>query len=144
MKKTLFIICLLISTSLFAQDDWGDVNKNKVILKELPPVWPGCASSSASKVDACFKQKLAMHIAKNFRYPAEEYKKNVQGKVTVVFSINKEGLPEIKNISGGNAGLQAEAKRNIMSIPKMEKPGMLAGKPRAIEYTVPINFKTGK
>ena len=143
MKKTLFILSLLISTSLVAQD-WGTVDKNKVTLKEIAPVWPGCQSSSVAKTDACFRKMLAKHIGKNFKYPAEEYKKNIQGKVIVTFIINIQGLPEIKKMSGGNAGLQAEAKRNIMSIPKMAKPGMLGGKPRAIEYTVPITFKTGK
>lgn len=143
MKKTLFILSLLISTSLVAQD-WGTVDKNNVTLKEIAPVWPGCESSSVVKTDACFRKKLATHIQKNYKYPAEEYKKNIQGKVIVTFVINTEGLPEIKKVTGGNAGLQAEVKRNIMLIPKMSKPGMLAGKPRAIEYTVPITFKTGK
>ncbi len=128
---------------MFSQEDWGDVQKNKVTLKEVPPIWPGC-ESQGSNIDACFKQKLAQHIAKNFRYPAEEYKKNIQGRVVVVFVINEQGLPVIKDVSGGNEGLQKEAKRNIMAMPKMVKPGMLAGKPRELQYTVPITFKTGK
>jgi protein TonB len=144
MKQALFIICLLITTGLFAQEEWGGVDKNTITMKEVAPVWPGCESGSVEQRDNCFNQKLANHIAKNFKYPAEEYKKNVQGRVVVEFIVNEKGLIEIKNISGGNAGLQAEAKRNIMSIPKMAKPGMLAGKPRAIQYTVPITFKTGK
>ena len=37
------------------------------------------------------------------------------------------------------AYLQEEAKRNILQIPEM-KPGMLGGKPRAIQYKVPFNF----
>ena len=32
----------------------------------------------------------------------------------------------------------------LVSLVEMAKPGMFAGKPRAIEYTVPITFKTGK
>tara|TARA_R110002124_G_scaffold287364_1_gene474009 strand:+ start:42686 stop:43117 length:432 start_codon:yes stop_codon:yes gene_type:complete len=143
MKKTIFILSLLISTTLFAQEEWGNVNKNVVTMKEIAPVWPGCESNSTSKRDACFDQKLAQHIAKNFKYPAEEYKKNVQGRVVVEFYINEKGMVDIKKVSGGSPGLQAEAKRNIMAIPKM-KPGMMGGKPRAIKYTVPFNFKTGK
>lgn len=127
----------------FAQE-WGTVDKNKVTMKEIAPVWPGCEKGSAAQRDNCFNTQLATHIAKNFKYPAEEYKKNIQGRVVVTFVINEQGLIDIKSVTGGNAGLQAEAKRNIMSIPKMAKPGMLAGKPRAIQYTVPITFKTGK
>jgi protein TonB len=133
----------MVASTSVAQE-WGTVNKNKVTMREVAPVWPGCEKGNAAQRDNCFNTQLATHIAKNFRYPAEEYKKNIQGKVVVTFVVNTEGVIEIKNITGGNAGLQAEAKRNIMSMPKMAKPGMLAGKPKAIEYTVPITFKTGK
>ena len=143
MKRLVLLLCLLVSAVGFSQE-WGTVDKNKVTLKEVAPIWPGCESNSASKRDNCFNHQLATHIAKNFKYPAEEYKKNIQGRVVVTFVVNTKGVIEIKKITGGNSGLQAEAKRNIMSIPKMAKPGMLAGKPRAIEYTVPITFKTGK
>jgi protein TonB len=143
MKKTIFILSLLISTTLFAQEEWGDVEKNVLTMKELAPIWPGC-SGNADQRNACFKQKLAQHIAKNFKYPAAEYKNNVEGKVVVNFIINEQGLPEIKKVTGGTTALQNEAKRNIMAIPKMTKPGMMGGKPRAINYTVPFTFKTGK
>lgn len=143
MKQLVLILCLLVSAGSFAQE-WGTVDKNKVTLKEVAPIWPGCESDSSAKRDNCFNTQLATHIARNFKYPAEEYKKNIQGRVVVTFIVNTKGMVEIKNITGGNAGLQAEAKRNIMSIPQMAKPGMFAGKPRAIEYTVPITFKTGK
>jgi protein TonB len=112
-------------------------------MNEIAPIWPGCESNSSVKRDACFNQKLTQHIVSNFKYPATEYKNNVQGKVTVDFIINEQGVVEVKNVSGGNKGLQDEAKRNIMAIPKM-KPGMMGGKPRAIKYSVPFTFKTGK
>jgi protein TonB len=143
MKRLLIILCLLAASNGFAQE-WGNVNKNKVTMKEVAPIWPGCEKGNAAQRDNCFNTQLATHIAKNFRYPAAEYKKNIQGRVVVTFVINTEGVIEIKKITGGNEGLQAEAKRNIMSMPKMAKPGMYAGKPKAIEYTVPITFKTGK
>ena len=144
MKHTLLIFALLITTTLVAQEDWGDVNKNKVTLKELAPVWPGCESGNASQRDKCFKQKLATHIAKNFKYPPTAYKKNEQGRVVIEFYIDEKGMVDIKNVTGGTAALQAEAKRNIGLIPKMKKPGMMGGKPRAIKYIVPLTFKTGK
>ena len=64
--------------------------------------------------------------------------------MVVEFYVNEQGTIDIKSISGGSKSLQAEAKRNIATIPKMAKPGMMAGKPRAIKYIVPITFKTGK
>lgn len=143
MKNALIILCLFASASIFAQREWGDVNKNTVTMKEIAPVWPGCESNNVAQRDGCFDQKLTQHIVKNFKYPAKEYKNNIQGRVVVEFVINEKGLVDVKSVTGGSEGLQAEAKRNIMAIPKM-KPGMMAGKPRAIKYTVPFNFKTGK
>lgn len=143
MKYVLFALCLLFSTTIFAQREWGDVQKNKITLKEIAPVWPGCTGTAAER-DNCFNNKLATHIAKNFKYPPQAYKNNDEGKVIVDFIINEQGVVEIKSISGGTKDLQEEARRNIMAIPKMEKPGMMGGKPRAIKFTVPITFKTGK
>jgi TonB family protein len=144
MKNFLIISCILFSTTIFAQQEWGDVSKNNVTLKEIGPVWPGCEKGSAAERDNCFNTQLYAHISKNFKYPPVAYKKNEQGRVIVEFIINEQGLVEVKNVSGGTKELQEEAKRNIMAIPKMAKPGMMGGKPRAIKFTVPFTFKTGK
>ncbi|WP_347373233.1 energy transducer TonB [Aequorivita sp. Q41] len=144
MKNLIFALCILFTSTLFAQKEWGNVNKNKVTLKEISPIWPGCESGNVAQRDACFNQKLATHIAKNFKYPAEAYKKNEEGKVTIEFVVNEKGIVEIDKVYGATKLLQEEAKRNILSIPKMAKPGMMGGKPRAIKMTVNIPFKTGK
>ena len=60
MKNALLVLCILFSTTLFAQEEWGDVKKNVVTLKEIPPVWPGCEEGSAAKRDACFNNMLAL------------------------------------------------------------------------------------
>lgn len=143
MKKIVVLFCLLVSVTLSAQEDWGNVDKNVVTMKEIAPVWPGCESNDTAKTDACFTQRLNEHIQKNFRYPAEAWKNNVQERIVVKFLIDTKGEVEIVSVEGENQMLKDEAKRNILAIPKM-KPGMLAGKPKAIEYTVPFNFKTGK
>ena len=143
MKISLITLCLLISGTLSAQEEWGSLNKNELTLKQIAPIWPGCEAGNSTKRDACFNQMLVKHVGKNFKYPANEYQKNIQGEVVVEFIINAEGMVEIKSTSGGNKGLQEAARKNILLIPKM-KPGMFAGKPTTTEYTVPFNFKTGK
>jgi len=143
MKPTIFILCFLASFSLFAQEEWGDVNKNTVTMKEIAPVWPGCETKKGNQKSACFDDSLIKHIIKNFNYPMAEYKNNVQGKVIVEFFINQDGMVEVQKVSGATKALQDEAKRNILAIPKMT-PGMMGGKFRAIKYTIPFTFKTGK
>lgn len=145
MKKLLILAMILISsTSVFSQEEWGNVKENTLTLKEVAPIWPGCEKVPAKEIDDCFNKNLAAHISKNFKYPADAYKKNEQGKVIVEFVINEKGAVEIKKVTGGTKSLQEEAKRNILSIPKMQKPGMMGGKPKSIQYTVPLTFSTGK
>ena len=79
----------------------------------------------------------------NFTYPTQEYNNNIQGRVVVSFKINTKGFVEIKNVSGGNKGLQEAAKAIILKIPKLT-PGMMGGRPREISMSVPFNFKTNK
>lgn len=139
MKNLLIIACILFSTTIFAQQEWGNVNKNTVTLKEIAPIWPGCETGDAAKRDACFNQKLSAHISKNFKFPAG-YVKKEKIRVIVDFIINEKGIVEVNSVSGGTKELQDEAKRNILAIPQMAKPGMMGGKPRAIKMTVPFSF----
>ena len=144
MRKYIIASLLILVSNVVLAQEWGTVDKNKVTLKEIAPVWAGCEDQSSAGLQKCFTQKLTQHVVKNFKYPADAYKSNTQGRVTVEFIINTEGMVEIKNVSGGAPSLQAEARRNISLIPKMVRPGMYAGKPKAIQYTVPFDFKTGK
>src|SRR5690554_3631605 len=98
MRKYLLILSILFTTSIFAQE-WGDVDKNKVTMSEIGPVWPGCEKGNLSERDNCFNTKLSQHISKNFKYPVEAYKNNEQGRVIVDFVINEKGLVEIKKVS---------------------------------------------
>ena len=147
MKKkfVLAMVLALFSTLAFSQKKWGNVDKNKVTMKEFPPIWPGCEETDGdpAAMNKCFATKLSQHVSKNFKYPAEAYNANIEGQVVVDFKITTEGKVEIISTSGASEVLQAEAKRNILQIPQM-KPGMLGGKPRAIIYEVPFTFKTGK
>ena len=144
MRKYIIASLLILVSNVVLAQEWGTVDKNKVTLKEIAPVWAGCEDQSGAGLQKCFTQKLTQHVVKNFKYPTDAYKSNTQGRVTVEFIINTEGMVEIKNVSGGATSLQAEARRNISLIPKMVRPGMYAGKPKAIQYTVPFDFKTGK
>ena len=144
MKKYIIASLIMLTSNILMAQEWGTVDKNKVTMKEISPVWAGCEGQSGPSLQKCFTQKLTQHVIKNFKYPADAYKSNTQGRVIVEFIINTEGMVEIKKVSGGAPSLQEEARRNISMIPKMVRPGMQAGKPKAIQYTVPFDFKTGK
>lgn len=136
MKKLVLVLFLMISTFSFGQV--AELDGNTVTMRGTPPVWPGCQGTESEK-EACFDHKLALHISKNFDFSNGYTPEDKGSQVLVEFVINEQGMPEIKNVSGGSEALQAEAKRVILLIPKM-KPGMLVSKPTETEYTVPFNF----
>ncbi len=137
MRKFLIILTLLFTATTFAQEGVS-VKGSTMVVKDIAPVWPGCEGSIAKK-KACFKQNLAQHIGKNFRFPKGYNPGSIKEKVVITFMINEKGLPEVLDVKGGTEALQEEAKRNIMSIPEMT-PGQAGGKPKAIKYTVPFTF----
>ncbi|PQB06027.1 hypothetical protein BST85_09280 [Aureitalea marina] len=143
MKRILLILCLFAGCTMMAQKS-GNVSGNTVTMREVPPVWPGCPQEDIQAINACFTKNLIKHVSARFRYPEDALKNNEEGVVTVEFWIKEDGTPEIQSVEGGTKSLQEASRKNILSIPKMEQPGMLNGKPHKIIYTVPFTYKTGK
>ncbi len=118
------------------------VEKIPFSLVEEIPLFEDCQSVSIYQQEKCFKKEIRNHISKNFRYPAESYQKNVQGRVLVQFVIDKTGSVTDLNIRGPYKGelLEKEAERIIRKLPKF-KPGKHNGKNVKVKYGVPISFK---
>lgn len=134
MKKILLIIFLFAGFSSFAQNE---VKGNKVTMKETAPVWKGCEDSADT--GACFNKMLMKHIKENIKYSKNDKGEYIRGKATVSIKVDEEGKVVVNSVEGKSPVLNKEAKRLMESIPPMT-PGMLGGKPRAIKYTIPINF----
>lgn len=153
MIKKIFLLIYFISISAFSQEvetqkksqisnDSLNQNEKSVsfISLESIPIAPGCENISKSEQMNCFNQFLNQHIVKNFRFPEEALKKNIQGRVNVQIIIDKEG--NVTNIkTGGIASpiLKNEAKRIASLLPKFT-PAYQNGKPVAVKYTFPLNF----
>ncbi len=105
---------------------------------EHVPVFPGCENDSDKK--ACFQKMITKHIKKTQRYPEEAQKIGAQGRVNVIFTIQKNG--EIANVrmKGPHASLEKEASRIIGKLPKM-MPGKQRGKPVKVSFSQPIVFR---
>ncbi len=119
----------------------SEISEVPFAIIEDVPVFPGCGELDRKERLTCFQEKLNEHIIKNLKYPKQARKKNIQGKVFVLFVINSEG-----NIEGittkaptGCELLEDEAVRIMGLLPKME-PGKFRGKPVNVKYAQPINF----
>ncbi|MGL5920060.1 MAG: TonB family protein, partial [Bacteroidales bacterium] len=87
---------------------------------------------------------LQQFLRDNVKYPEAEAKKGIQGRVIVVFIINKEGkVTDPTIVRGVDPALDNEALRVINSMP-LWIPGVQRGVPVNVKYTVPVNFRLDK
>ncbi|QCX01307.1 M56 family metallopeptidase [Aggregatimonas sangjinii] len=103
------------------------------------PVFPGCEDSADAR--ACFQESVRKHISKNFNYPKEASDRGIQGRVSIMFLISKDGSISSIAKRGPDKLLEDEAVRIISKLPKM-KPGKNAkGEPVNVPFSIPITFK---
>ena len=125
-----------------------DVDENKrsnnnqiavpfAVVEEVP-IFPGCENALDKK--ACFQEKMISHIKKHFNYPKEAQDLGIQGRVSLIFTIDTDG--SITNIRkrGPHVLLENEAERIINRLPKMQ-PGKQGGKAVKVPFSIPITFK---
>ena len=102
------------------------------------PVFPGCEKEKNKRV--CFQKMMNKHVAKNFRYPEAAQEMGIQGRVNIMFVIQKDGSIGNVQLRGPDKSLEKEAKRIIDKLPKMQ-PGKQRGTPVRVPFSLPINFK---
>ncbi len=105
---------------------------------ENVPVFPGCENATDKR--ACFQKSMQGHIMKNFRYPIEAQEKGIQGRVSAMFVIQKDGTIDNIKMRGPDAFLEKETARIIGLLPKM-KPGKHKGTAVRVPFSIPITFK---
>ena len=102
------------------------------------PVFPGCEGAKDKR--ACFNEMMQKHIVRNFRYPEIAQEMGVQGRVNVMFTIQKDGSIGNVRMRGPDKNLEAEAARIIGKLPKMT-PGKQRGRAVRVPFSIPITFK---
>jgi protein TonB len=118
-------------------DDPIDVEVPFSVIENVP-VFPGCENASDKR--ECFNTMIQKHVSKTFRYPEIAQEMGVQGRVSVMFTIQKDGSIGNVRMRGPDKNLEKEAARIISKLPKM-KPGSQRGNPVRVPFAIPINFK---
>jgi protein TonB len=116
-----------------------DVDIPFAVIEDVP-VFPGCENEPKNKLRDCFNSMMQKHIAKNFRYPEIAQEMGVQGRVNVMFVIQKDGSIGNVRMRGPDKNLEEEAARIIGKLPKMT-PGKQRGRPVRVPFSIPITFK---
>lgn len=114
-----------------------DIDVPFAVIEDVP-VFPGCEKASDKR--ACFNEKMQDHIRKNFRYPEIAQEMGIQGRVSVLFTIQKDGSIGNIRMRGPDRNLEAEAQRIISKLPKMT-PGRQRGRAVRVPFSIPIMFK---
>ncbi len=119
-----------------------DINKefNDVpfaVVDEVP-VFPGCENLADKR--ACFNERIQKHISKNFNYPQEAQDKGIQGRVNVIFTIQKDGSIGNVKMRGPDRLLENEVARIIKRLPKMTA-GQHKGESVDVPFSIPVTFK---
>lgn len=86
-------------------------------------------------------EALLAYLSKNIKYPAVAQENNIQGRVIINFTVNKDGSivdPEVKKSL--DPSCDKEAMRVIKAMPKWT-PGRQRGKAVRVRYTVPVLFR---
>ena len=119
-----------------------DVDVPFAVIEDVP-IFPGCEGEKGKGAKAmrdCFQSQMQKHISKNFRYPEIAQEMGVQGRVNVMFVIQKDGSIGGVRMRGPDKNLEAEAARIISKLPKMT-PGKQRGRAVRVPFSIPITFK---
>ena len=81
-----------------------------------------------------------MHISKHFNYTKEEQEKGIQGRVSAMFVITKEGTIGHISTRSPDKLLDEEVERIIKRLPEMT-PGKHKGKAVNVPFSIPVQFK---
>lgn len=114
-----------------------DVDVPFAVIEDVP-VFPGCENAKDKR--ECFNEMMQKHIRKNFQYPEIAQEMGVQGRVSVMFTIQKDGSIGNIRMRGPDKNLEAEAKRIIEKLPKMT-PGKQRGRAVRVPFSIPITFR---
>ncbi|WNM20111.1 energy transducer TonB [Flavobacterium capsici] len=122
----------------------ADVSYPIAVLDE-PPLLKTCIDVSKADALKCLYEQIQKHVKKNLKYPKEAKEIGIQGKVAVVFIIDKEGNCKDFKARGPKNGqlLEEEAIRIMKLLPKLT-PGKVKGKLVNVHYAVPILFQLDK
>ena len=83
---------------------------------------------------------FSLWVNENLKYPKSAYEAGAQGRVTLQFTIGKDGnVGDVKVLRGCHPDLDAEAIRVVSSSPAWT-PGYVKGQPVKVTYTFPVVF----
>ena len=99
------------------------------------------ALSAKPEFDGKEVYSFSRWVNSQLKYPEEAKEKNIEGRVTLSFTVTETGkVSDVKVLRGADPLLDKEAVRVVESSPDWT-PGMKDGKPVPVTYTFPVIFQ---
>ncbi len=127
---------------LSSADASGLVETPEEMLKKNPnAAIPFSAVENKPTFNDSDANEFSKWVSEQVKYPQDAIDANIQGKVVLQFTVNKEGqVEDVKVLHGVSETLDAEAVRVVSSSPKWE-PGSMNGTPVNVKYIFPVLFR---
>ena len=127
---------------LSSADASGLVETPEEMLKKNPnAAIPFSAVENKPTFNDSDANEFSKWVSEQVKYPQDAIDANIQGKVVLQFTVNKEGqVEDVKVLHGVSETLDAEAVRVVSSSPKWE-PCSMNGTPVNVKYTFPVLFR---
>ncbi|MCM4155438.1 M56 family metallopeptidase [Gramella sp. AN32] len=131
-------------------NDQSELNRNQENYAAVPfavvektPFFKDCESLSPEERKACTRDKISLHVQKNFNTGlGKELGLTGLNRVIVQFKIDTNGEITDINARASREELKAEAIRVLELLPTFE-PGTQNGQAVSVMYSLPITFKVG-
>lgn len=141
-KEPLEVTKPVNTNNVDVMDDIEEIEEVSFIMIEDAPVFPGCEKyKSKSERKKCMSEKIQKHVNRKFNTGLASDLGLNEGRqrITVLFTINENGVVSDIKSRGPHPRLEKEAERVVRLLPKME-PGKQRKKNVKVKYTLPINF----
>ena len=118
----------ITNTDAPSEEEEADANQIFTVVEQQPQFPGGEAALNA-------------FIKKNLKYPAFAAENGIQGRVTLSFTVEKDGsIANIEVMRSPADELSKEAIRVVSSMPKWT-PGKQRGKPVRVKFVLPVTFR---
>ncbi|MPM55156.1 hypothetical protein SDC9_101949 [bioreactor metagenome] len=131
-KLWLLSFCLFFGIEIFSQNEKDSVEESfsEVVVESMPVFREGDNSW----------QELMDFISRHLRYPATAWEDSVEGRVIIIFTVERSGdTDNHKVVRGVREDLDNEALR-VAKLLKFEVPAIQRGKPVRVRFTLPVVF----
>ena len=157
MKYTFFLLLFLCQNFCFSQDTLTKTDiQNRLInengkIRVVPfskvesvPIYKDCDEKlSNTKLKKCMSDKISSHVLKYFNKNLAKslnLPSHKEVRINVAFKIDETGKVGNILVRAPHPILEKEARRVVLKIPEMTRPGMQDGEAVVVPYSLPIIF----